>query len=374
MAFPAYTKPNVVARVDTRVADWELKSFAQPAPTFNQFDPPPPPQAAQEDAARTFRLPDAAFNQWQFSCRIYTRNLARRSAQAGVPLGNGVLMAASWTQATAWFVNTAHAAGAPAQWMLTAAHNFVTMVPQHDVNGRITNFGREEPAFADAVYIVAGWGANAVGVYANRVGIMKGYSDDVIHNIHLDGAALHIATSTIPSVFWNNAPQIASLPHVPAHPAPPGSFNVPVVIPGFPGHVNRYAALQGLYLAGAHANAAGTTIRDFNAVTVTRTRDATQTGDPNHLQDITLQYNEAVVYTAQGVSGSPMVVLAAGAETILGSVNTGGIVAGFTQADPGAAVEAVDPAALLMAVYSPRMVWQPFNAGALGIWQVLRKE
>ncbi|KAJ7268393.1 hypothetical protein C8J57DRAFT_1509579 [Mycena rebaudengoi] len=374
MAFPAYTKPNVVTRVDTRVSDWELKSFAQPAPTYNQFDPPPPPQAARDDAARSFRLPDAAFNQWQFSCRIYTRNLTRRSAQSGVPLGNGVLMASSWTQATAWFVNVAHAPGAPAQWMLTAAHNFVNVVPQHDVNGRITDFGREEPAFADAVYIVAGWGANAVGAYANRVSIMKGYSDDVVHNIHLDGAALHIPTTTISAAFWNQAPQIASLPRAPVHPAPAGNFTVPVVIPGFPGLVNRYAALQGLYLAGDHANAAGTTIHDFRPVTVTRTRDATQTGAPNHLQDITLQYNEAVVYTAQGVSGSPMVVLAANTATILGSVNTSGIVAGFTQAAAAGTLEAVDPAALLMAVYSPRMVWQPFIAGPLGQWQVLHKE
>ncbi|KAF7344861.1 hypothetical protein MVEN_01647900 [Mycena venus] len=321
MAFPAYTKPDVVTRNDTRVSDWELKSFAQPAPTYNQFDPPPP------------------------------------SPDSKVPLGNGVLMASSWTQATAWFVNVAHAPGAPAQWMLTAAHNFVNMVPKHDAKGVITDFGHDEPAFADAVYIVAGWGPTAVGAYATRVSIMKGYSDDVVHNIHLDGAALHIPTATISAAFWNQAPQIACLPRAPA---PPRSRR-------------QLHPLQGMYLAGDHANA-GTTIHDFRPVIVTRTRDATQTGTPNHLQDITLQYNEAVVYTAQGVSGSPMVVLAANTATILGSLNTSGIVAGFTQAAPAVELEAVDPAALLMAVYSPRMVWQPFDAGPLGNWHVLRKE
>ncbi|KAJ7443724.1 hypothetical protein FB451DRAFT_1189967 [Mycena latifolia] len=333
MAFPAYTKPNAVARVDTRVTDWELRNFAQAAPTYNQFDQPPPPQVARDDAARSFRLPNAAFNQWQFSCLIYTHNLTRRSAQANMPLGNGVLMASSWTQPRG-----------SSMWLMRP----------HDVNGRITDFGREEPAFADAVYIVAGWGATAVGAYANRVSIMSGYSDDVVHNIHLDGAALHIPTATIPAAFWNQAPQIASLPHALAPPAAAGNFTVPVVIPGFPGLVNRYETLQGMYLAGDHANAA----------------DWCRQPPPGYYAPV----NEATVYTAQGVSGSPMVVLAAGAATILGSVNTSGIVAGFTQAAPAVALEVVDPAALLMAVYSPRMVWQAFNAGPLGNWHVLRKE
>ncbi|KAJ7430234.1 hypothetical protein FB451DRAFT_1199423 [Mycena latifolia] len=324
MAFPAYTKPNAVARVDTRVTDWELRNFAQAAPMYNQFDQPPPPQVARDDAARSERAT------WE-----------RRV--------DGFVL-----DATVWFVNVAHAPGAPAQWMLTAAHNFVNMVPKHDVNGRITDFGREEPAFADAVYIVAGWGATAVGAYANRVSIMSGYSDDVVHNIHLDGAALHIPTATIPAAFWNQAPQIASLPHALAPPAAAGNFTVPVVIPGFPGLVNRYETLQGMYLAGDHANAA----------------DWCRQPPPGYYAPV----NEATVYTAQGVSGSPMVVLAAGAATILGSVNTSGIVAGFTQAAPAVALEAVDPAALLMAVYSPRMVWQAFNAGPLGNWHVLRKE
>ncbi|KAF7348371.1 hypothetical protein MSAN_01791100 [Mycena sanguinolenta] len=359
MALPAYTKPTVFVRDGTNVADWELKSFTQPAPTYNQFEPPPPPADVVADADRSFRVPDAAFDQWVFSCRIYSRNLIRRSAD-GTPLNNGVLLASSWTQATAWFVNAAHTpADAPARWMLTAAHNFVNMVPKHDVNGRITNFGLEEPAFADAIYIVAGWGHAAIGVYANRVSIMKGYSDNVAQNIHLDGAALYIAApSPIPAGYWNNAPQVAALPRAPDPPCSCG----------------EHQPLQGMYLAGQHTNAAGTTINDFGPVVITRTRDSTGTGGPNHLEEITLQFDEGVVHTAQGVSGSPMVVLAAGVQTILGSVNTSGIVAGFSQPLAGRTLEAVDPVALLKAVYSVRMGWQDFNPGPLGVWRVLRRE
>ncbi|KAJ7443723.1 hypothetical protein FB451DRAFT_1189966 [Mycena latifolia] len=336
MAFPAYTKPNAVARVDTRVTDWELRNFAQAAPTYNQFDQPPPPQVARDDAARSEHAT------WE-----------RRV--------DGFVL-----DATAWFVNVAHAPGAPAQWMLTAAHNFVNMVPKHDVNGRITDFGREEPAFADAVYIVAGWGATAVGAYANRVSIMSGYSDDVVHNIHLDGAALHIPTATIPAAFWNQAPQIASLPHALAPRLPQAISPYLSSSQASPASLTAMKRSKGC-ISPAIMQTLQTCHRHSHA---RRYPDWCRQPPPGYYAPV----NEATVYTAQGVSGSPMVVLAAGAATILGSVNTSGIVAGFTQAAPAVALEVVDPAALLMAVYSPRMVWQAFNAGPLGNWHVLRKE
>ncbi|KAL8788636.1 MAG: hypothetical protein Q9213_001564 [Squamulea squamosa] len=377
-----WTKANTQTLRGTEV--WTTKTFTSPPPTWTEYLPVTDNAhaAAVQDAALAFKCPPVHYDHWRWVVRIYTRNLSLQSDEPGKPVNNGVRLKANWTQATAWFVNGAHAAGAPAQYLLTAAHNFLNPVYTHDNDGRVTNMATMESARADAIFVVATWGPNVFTGWVDRVSVMRGYFDNV-NDLRNDGAALRIAYSKIPPEFFTNAPRVAALPPpMPAGAAPPNQWNLPFVVAGFPGAINRFTDLAGLYIGGVrNVGAVAATVADFGPVTVSKNAVTPQLGG-NHHNNGTITWNSAQVATSQGLSGSPGVLLvpggggAAAEEVVVSSLNTGGIGAGFANPPMNVNQTSVDPLSLLYAVNSLDMEWFQWNAPGVpgaGNWWALRR-
>ncbi|KAL8768195.1 MAG: hypothetical protein Q9209_005504 [Squamulea sp. 1 TL-2023] len=232
-----------------------------------------------------------------------------------------------------------------------------------------------ESARADAIFVVATWGPNVFTGWVDRVSVMRGYFDN--------GAALRIAYSRIPPEFYTDAPLIAALPPpMPVGAASPNQWNLPFVVAGFPGAINRFADLAGLYIGGVrNVGAVAAAVADFGPVTVSKNAVIAQLGVDNN-NNGTVTWNSAQVASSQGLSGSPGVILvpggggAAAEEVVVCSLNTGGIGAGFANPPMNVNQLSVDPLSLLYAVNSLDMEWFQWNAPGVpvaGNWWALRR-
>ncbi|KAI4270840.1 MAG: hypothetical protein L6R38_006997 [Xanthoria sp. 2 TBL-2021] len=383
MAAP-WSKPVTQTLRGTEV--WTAKTLPTPPPTWTDYLPVhhgahgPATQAA----ALSFKCPSEHFDRWCWVVRIFSRNLAPFPHLPCTVLDTGVKQKATWSQATAWFARDAHTAGTPAQYLLTAAHNFLNPVYSHDNDGKVTSMGTMEQALADAVFVVATLGSSVFTGWVDRVSVMTGYFDNK-NDLRNDGAALHIENSKIPSELYTNAPRIVSLP--PPMPAggdpPPGPnrWNFPFVVAGFPAAINRFADLAGLYIGGVrNAGAVAAAVADFGPVMVSKNIVTAQLGPKNINGTIT--WNADQVNCSQRLSGSPGVLLipsvgeAGTEEVVICSLNTNGIGAGFAKSPLIADPLSVDPVSLLYAVDSLDMEWFQWNTlcmPAAGNWWALRR-
>ncbi|KAL8995259.1 MAG: hypothetical protein Q9169_004965 [Polycauliona sp. 2 TL-2023] len=386
MAVPWSKSPTQTIR-GTEV--WSPKLLSAPPPTWTNYLPQHDAAhgAAVNDAALTFKCPPEHFVRWRWVVRIYSRNLALGPAVPNTLLNPGVKLKSAWTQATAWFVRDAHAAGAPAQYLLTAAHNFLNPVYAHDDEGNIASMGGPwERARADAIFVVATLGPNVFTGWVDRISVMRGYFDNV-QDVRNDGAALRIAYSTIPPDFYLSAPRIASLPApLPlggAPPVAPHTWNLPFVVAGYPGAINGFADLAGFYIGGVrNVGAVTATVGDFAAVTITKNIVAAQLG-VNNVTNATITWNSAQVVSNQGMSGCPQVLRVPGAgpappeEVAVSSLNVSGIGAGFANPPINANQLSVDPLSLLFAVNALDLEWFVWTAPGVpagtDTWWALRR-
>lgn len=381
MATP-YSEP-AISGIARGAYTWPTRTLPNPPPTWGEYlaqngvnfnD-------ATNSAARSFKCPPELYPHWRWVVRIFTRNLSNASDEPGRAPNVGVRLKATWTQATASFVRAAHPAGAPAQYLLTAAHNFVNRVYQHNDAGIITSMASMESARADTIFVVAALGPNVFTGWVDRVSVMAGYLNSV-DDLRNDGAALHIANSNIPPEFWSVAPRVAALPPTPLVPAPPGpvaQWNQRFVVAGYPGMINRYANLAGFYICGVRpAGAIGADVANFGPVQVTK--NFVNAPGAVLTNNATVTWDERMVETSPGLSGSPGVMLIPGAapvpdeEVVVSVLNTSGVGAGFGNPPQLQNQLQVDPQSLLLAVGAVDVEWESWALpNGLGNWWVLRR-
>ena len=361
------TGPSRKLQANLQVSTWTPTILDGPPPglygTFLYADQARLRQATQQAGLAVRAVPGPQPDPWLWTCRIFFRKpkyagrgTDPRTGQQ-VALNNGVRLPVEWSMATAYLVREAHEAGSNGQWLMTAAHNFQTNVPACNDQGVVTDMGQMVVALTDAVYVVVGWGDDhgygppAVGAWVDKIAVMTNYFNDATGagaNRRFDGAAFHVKDSLIPANRWQAAPVLASLPD-PVGPATLLQRNDIFVIPGFPGEINQFSNLAGLYIAGRHNAGAGTNYNDFGPAQVTVDEaDAVQPG--------ALLWDQGIIATPAGVSGSPCVIVIGGVCYIVPSVNTEGVGAPFKPRGPNQApATAVDPFALLLSIGAPRM-------------------
>lgn len=305
---------------------------------------------------------------WLWTCRLYARVPENDYAddKSGIRTEKvevGCRVHTSWISATAYLVSDVHTPDSKSQWLLTAAHNLISVLPWTcDKQGLITDAETPCVTAADAIMIAVGWGAETHFGWVDKVAIMSGYfnveSGEPTRQ-RFDGAALHIGDSSIPGDFWKKAPSIGTVisQHLQAKSIEGSST---FVCPGFPGMLNEYQDLAGLYIAGMHSEGGGYGYGDFNpvALKVLPILGKLESKQPNEEKDekenkedakfqgcLTWNYKEC--YVVSGQSGSPCVVVFKGKPYIVASVATDGVGAPFA---PKEFPVAVDPIGLLSAI------------------------
>jgi hypothetical protein len=89
---------------------------------------------AMDDAKKLQRPTDDNLQPWLWTCRLYARVPESDYAddEADKPAEKvevGCSVRTSWISATAYLVSDVHTPGSKSQWLLTAAHNLVSVLP-----------------------------------------------------------------------------------------------------------------------------------------------------------------------------------------------------------------------------------------------------
>ncbi|KAI1287721.1 peptidase S8/S53 domain-containing protein [Xylaria venustula] len=340
-----YNRANPWSNSEGTITSWKTKVLLEPpiavVPGHFRADMGEEIITERQNAKTMFKCPPDQFSNWRWVVQIFARHLKHTTE------GTRVQMKTSWSRGTAWFAGAAHLPHQHGTFLLTAAHNVVTSVPDHDTWGVITNLSVNKNALADAIFVVAGWGDNVFTGWVDTVSVMGGYL--VNDNDHgYDGAALHIVNSDIPPEFYANAPLITCLPQS-LWPAPPATYHQRFAISGFPGFINEFYSLRGLYISGKRAvGGLRASLEDYQAVEVTRNNNGTIT------------FSDSLFPTSAGMSGSPALMLISDTESeeqqliVVASLHTGAEGACFDTSPDG---PGVDPLYLLQAVGATRIKW-----------------